>query len=97
MRTIFSCGLIDIWCSCEYLGQQDSLCGINQNKLQCVFMVIKKHVTQLNSGAQICVFNNFLATMELYETKGKKIYQSLIDTVHNKARLPNCEQKAMSG
>ncbi len=57
LRITFSGGLIHIWCSSEFLGQQDGVCGIESNKLQCVcvcvcvLMIMKEHVTQCNSVA----------------------------------------------
>lgn len=59
LGTTFSCGIIHIWCSSEYLQQQDRIMGLVQNKLQCVCMCVcvrcnGKHITQCSIGADIC-------------------------------------------
>ncbi len=65
--TIFSGGLVHIWCFSEYLGQQDGVCGIESKyTTQCVFMAMNEHVSVCNIIVHWCVLNSFLTTMELY-------------------------------
>jgi len=62
MGTIFSGGLIHIWCSPEYLGQQISAVVLSQNKLQCVSVVIKHQVSAavwLTDVFLICFFEQW--------------------------------------
>ncbi len=77
LGTIFSDGLLHIWCSSEYLGQQDSVgyVGLSQNKLQCgcAFIVMNEHVTQCHNMAHWYVLNSFWTTMELYGTEEEDI------------------------
>lgn len=51
LGTIFSSGLIRIWCSSEYLLYYDGICGLNQNKQQssCSWSWTK-HVAQYNGA-----------------------------------------------
>lgn len=39
--------------------------GLSQNKVQCVFMQMKKHVSWCNAVIHWCVFNSLFETMEL--------------------------------
>lgn len=62
---------INSYFSSEYLWQQNSVCGKNHNKIQCmcVFMVMKEQVTQRNDVSHWCVFNSLWTTMALYDTE----------------------------
>ncbi len=64
LGTIFSCGLIHIWCSTEYLQQQGFVCGIDSKTTLLLFMVMKKHVTQCNSGSVNVFLIMFWTTVE---------------------------------
>ncbi len=46
LGTIFSCRLIHIWCSSEYLQQQDSVC---EKTTVPMFMVVNELVSHCNN------------------------------------------------
>lgn len=55
--------LVNIWAS------RTLHVRLSQNKLQCVFMIILKHVTPCSSVARCCVFNRFWTAAELCGTE----------------------------
>ena len=62
LGTIFSGGLKHIWNAIEYLQQQDSVCGINWNKLQCAWA--HSHEGTCHPVGK-CVFNSFWTTIQV--------------------------------
>ncbi len=81
LGTIFSSGWIHIWCSSEYLGQQDGVCvGLSQNKLQCVcswwWRNMSASATERLTDVSLIVFGKHWSSM----ARGLKIYQAAILT-----------------
>ncbi len=60
LGTIFSCGLIHMWCSGEYLQQQHRSCVIDSKQTAvCVFMVMKeRHPVQQCGSLMLYKTNN---------------------------------------
>lgn len=75
----------------EDLRPQDSVCvGLTQNKLVCVFMVMKEYVTQCNSVAYLNVFGEqwtFLAQMILRFDSNLCWFWFLIIFIDNKKNM----------
>ncbi len=78
LGTSFNCGLIHIWCSSEYLWQQDNVCGMDSRQTTVpMFMVMKKHVTTWNGVAHLCVFNVFFGQQWRLIAQSNKLFQAL--------------------